>query len=307
MFVISHQIAGITFRTESDVIVPHVLTHPFKKFQVEFKQYDVHFRIQGLNPGLSILPPRDSLQKEHLLKIVGFPSHWSGWTILRYPQVWNKVEACLEQPELAYISLRSSRALIWNFARNEIDFFYPSEQKIYFSNPLIIAPHRTMLAIFMPNFSAIMLHGAGVIRKDSAVLFFAPDEGGKSSTVKLAAGMPVLNDDQIILRKQGGLIMAHATPFGSLTNGPQFSKLSAIFFLEKSSHFSLTPISTSDAIKFIWDENTQRWFMMPKKLRQQAFELIVDACRQARVYRMRFPRGFVDWDLIDQAALTPRH
>jgi hypothetical protein len=301
MFIFNHQIAGINFWTDTDVQISHLLQPSFIKFSVEDTQPDVRFRIEQLKAGLPSLPPLTPFQKERLLKTVGFPSSWLGWLILRSPQVWSKVDACLDRPELAQISLRWYRAVIRNFSRNELDFFYPLEQKDDFSDPFFIAPHRTMLSVFLPNFSAVMLHGAGVIRNGTALLFLAPDEGGKSSTVKLAAGMSVLSDDQIILRKQDDLIIAHGTPFGPLTSGPQHSKLGAIFLLEKASQFALTPVSVSDIVQFIWNDNNHLWFVMPKNLRKQAFELIVDACQQAKVYRMQFPKGFVDWNLIDEA------
>ena len=156
-----------------------------------------------------------------------------------------------------------------------------------------------MLATFMPNFSAIMLHGAGILRNGIAALFFAPDEGGKSSTIKLAIGMPILNDDQIILRKQNGMVIAHGTPFGTISSGPIQARLGAIFLLQKSSQFALSPLSTADAIEFIWNEHEHLWILMPRTLRIKAFELIADACQQAKIYRMQFPKGYIDWNAID--------
>ncbi|MGB8214219.1 MAG: hypothetical protein WCE68_11735 [Anaerolineales bacterium] len=221
--------------------------------------------------------------------------------MLRFPEVWQKVEACLDKPELAHISLRWNRAIIRNYACNEVDYFYPPEYKDHFASPLIIASHRNMLAAFTPNFSALMLHGAGIIRNGVAALFFAPDEGGKSSAIKLAAGAPVLNDDQIILRKQAGTVIAYGTPFGQVTSGPIQSKLGAIFMLEKSSHFALSPLPASAAVEFVWNEHNHLWVIMPRSLRINAFGLIVDACQQARIYRLQFQKNYINWNAIDDA------
>jgi hypothetical protein len=301
MLKINHQIAGINFLTDSDVQLPHLLQPFYAKFLFENAQPDICFRIRAINPDFLPISPLDAITRRLLLETIGFPGFWLDRPILRSPEVWQKVEACLERPELAHISLRWNRAIIRNYAYNDVDFFYPPEQKVNFASQLIIASHRNMLAAFMPNFSAVMLHGAGIIRNDVAALFFAPDEGGKSSMIRLSAGNPVLNDDQIILRKQNGVVMAHGTPFGPITNGPLQSTLGSIFLLEKSSHFALTPLPLSAAVEFIWNEHAHMWIVMPRSLRIKAFELIADACHQARIYRLQFPKGYIDWNAVDDA------
>jgi hypothetical protein len=301
MFVTRHQIAGLNLLTEADIDLNKLITPVYSKFQTEEARTDIHFRIQELIPDLHLLPPLTSLQKEYILRTIGFPSQWIDRPVLRSPQVRNAINACLEHPDMAQIGLRWERVIIRNFAMNELDLFYPSSNKELLNSSFFISPHRTMVAVFLPTFSAVMLHGAGIIRNGSAMLFLAPDEGGKSTITNLAASMPVLNDDHIILRKQAGMIVAHGTPFGKLSSGPEDSRLGAIFLVEKSSNFVITRLSPSEAIKFIWTENEHQWLLMPKKLRIRAFELIVDACQQARIYRMQFPKRFVDWNLIDKA------
>jgi hypothetical protein len=69
--------------------------------------------------------------------------------------------------------------------------------------------------------------------------------------------------------------------------------------LEKSEQFALTPLSTADAVEFVWNEHPHLWILMPRSLRIKAFELIADACRQSRIFRMQFPKGYIDWKAID--------
>jgi len=301
MLKINHEIAGMHFLTDSDVQLPHLNKPSYAKFLIEDAQPDICYRIRALNPDFLPISPLDAITRKLLLETIGFPAFWLERPILHSPEVWQKVEACLDKPELAHISLRWNRAIIRNYACNEVDFFYPPEQKVNFASPLIIASHRNMLAAFMPNFSAVMLHGAGILCNGVAALFFAPDDGGKSSTIRLANGRPVLNDDQIILRKQNGMVIAHGTPFGPITSGPIQAKVGAIFLLEKSSHFALSRLSLSDAVEYIWNEHEHMWVVMPKALRIRAFELIADACHQARIYRLQFQKGYIDWNAIDDA------
>jgi hypothetical protein len=296
----SHRIADITFQTESDVNLPHILGPAFAQFQVENAPADVIYRIKGLDFRASALPPLTEEERKQILRVVGFPHQWLDRPVLNYPEVRKKIEACLENPEMAHIGLRWERAIVSNFSRNELDFFYPPKSRGDFSNSLMIARYRNTLSKFLPTFSAVMLHGAGIIRNDLATLFLAPDEGGKSTAVRLAEGMPVLSDDQVILRRQEGVVMAHGTPFAPVTGGPIRSRLGSIFLLEKAQRFALSPVSVSEALQFIWNEHIHHWYVMPKRLRVQAFELLADACQQARIYQIRFSKDYLDWEAIDK-------
>jgi hypothetical protein len=301
-FVVTHQIAGINFRIESDIEIPNLLRPPFSIFQVDDRrESDIRYQIQELDPDSAQLAPLNPGERERLLRSIGFPARWLDNPILRCPEVRRKIEACLEAPEQAFIYLRWESAIIRNYASNRLDFFYPPERKNDYKDMTMMAPYRNMFATFLPNHEAVMLHSAGSIRNEVAVLFFAPDEGGKSSVIHLSPGFPILSDDHVILRRQNGSVMAHGTPFAPLTSGPIQARVGIILLLEKSSRFALFPLSRSEAVEFIWNEHMHQWITMPKNMRVRAFELIADACQQARIYRMQFPKGFVDWDAVDLA------
>jgi hypothetical protein len=301
MFIVNHRIAGVTFCVTSDVPIPRLLNPAFSLFQVEKIQPDIIFRIRELGSSPVYLPPLVESERERLLKFVDFPPKWLNKTLLRSPDVWKQIETCLVFPEMANIFFRVDEVIIHDFMHSQMDFFYPSYERKEFYDPNNMMLLRwNMFGTFFINFSAFMLHGASVIRNDSALLFLGEDGGGKSTTMKLADRMQVLNDDQVVLRKENGVFKAHGTPFGRMTNGPLQAKLGGIFLLEKASHFSLSPASSLEAAQFIWNEHRFLWLIMPKSLKIKAFNLIVDACQQVRVFRMRFPKDFIDWKLVDQ-------
>jgi hypothetical protein len=221
--------------------------------------------------------------------------------ILRSPGVNEAVKRCLDQPEMAHLAIRWNRAIIRNFARSELCYFYPPDRAADFGGSLALARHRNLLAPLLTNFSAVMVHGAGVIRNDGAALFLAHDEGGKSTVVKNAPAEHILNDDQVILRQEGVPVWAHATPFGTITSGLHQAKLGGVFLLEKAREFALIPIPAREAVEFLWNEHATAWLVLPKRLRVRVFEILCAACRQARTYRMRFPKGQLDWEAIDEA------
>lgn len=302
MFLIKHSIAGISFSTESDFCLPHMAQPNFEPFLSEMTGADICCRFQALDHASSPLGELTENQRERLLATIGFPRKWLERKILDLPLVREKIEGCLAYPDLAHIGLRWGRVIIRNYHSNELDYFYDPENASEFSNGMMAARYRNLLAPFLPNFSAFMSHGGGIIRNGMAMVFLASDEGGKSSVVKLAVGCPVLSDDQVILRKQdNNEIVAHGTPFAPLSSGMVQAKLGGIFLLEKSDNFSLTPIPIRDAVQFIWKEHMHLWFLMPKALRVKAFNIIVDACAQAKSFRLGFSKDYIDWDVVDAA------
>jgi len=140
-----------------------------------------------------------------------------------------------------------------------------------------------------------------VLFNGRAILFLAPDGGGKTAVVQRLSRLSVLNDDQIILRAENNVVIAHATPLGPITGGPQRAQIGALLLLEKASGFELVRAKPRDILQFLWNEHMHRWGVLPKDLRVRAFEVLYDACHQAPVYRMRCPRDYVDWDAIDAA------
>jgi hypothetical protein len=299
--LITHRIADITFRTESDVLIPHLLENHFERFRTDDGKPLVRQRIRQLNLDSLTLPPLDSRERERIVRCVGFPQRWLDSAVFRSPEVRAVLRRCLDRPELVHIELAWNRAVIRNFARNEFDLFYPPEKRQDLVDPLFVAGFRNMIDAFLPNFSAVMVHGAGVVRNSIAPVFLAPDEGGKTSLVRQSTGVSILNDDHVILRKSNSIVMVHGTPLGLITSGPHRARLGGFFLLEKASQFDLIPIKAWDVLQFLWNECAHKWHALPKSTRLQAFEILYGACRQAPTYRMRFPKDYVDWDAIDAA------
>jgi hypothetical protein len=299
--IVVHQIAGITVRTESDVPIPYLLSDSFVQFQVDNVEPDVHCWIRQLDPDDTTPLPPQGKERAQILRTVGFPKQWLDKLILRSRQVRAVLQPCLEHPERVHIELRWNRAIIRDLARNEIDLFYPPSRRKDFSKPIVVAGYRNLLVTFPLNHSALLIHGAGVVRNGAAALFLAPDGGGKTAVVRSVNGATVLNDDHVVLQESSRAIIAHGTPFGQITGGPVQARVGGLFLLEKSIVFELIPAKRDEVLQFLWNEHMLKWHMLPKDLRTRAFNILYDACHQAPVYRMRFPKDYVDWDAIDAA------
>lgn len=302
MFTLKHKIGGITFSTESDVRVAPLQTKFFQQFLVEEAEPDVHQRIRCVDPDFRAAPDLISKTKELLSRCIGAQTKYFDIPLLSTPPVVNRLESCLGVPEQVGLELNPFMVIIRDHIRKEVNFFYLSEVGVAFGSELSevrFPVFRRMFTSFIPAYSTMMVHSACLIRKGRAILFLAPDEGGKTTVVDHSYKSPVLSDDMVMLRKQNGSVFAHGTPWGKISHGPLEKQVAGFFLLEQSERFELTPLKPMDAVEFFWREHLNYRVFLPMNLRVKAFEVIYSACHQAPVYRMRFPKDFVDWQAID--------
>ena len=292
--------------TESDVAIPHLLRFPFPLFPARSTESPIVFHISQIELDRLTAPPFDASQRQGLLRTVNFPPRWLDSPAFLCPPIQEAALSCLEQPEMAYLQLAWNRIVIRDFVHRQFFLFYSPEHHDEIGGPMFEAGFRNMVDNAVASQSSVMIHAAGIVRGSKAALFMAEDAGGKSTVVAHSVNVPVLNDDQVLLRRAAGKIVASSTPFGRVTSGPQQARLGGLFLLEKAEQFSLTPVQGRDVIQYIWHEHQRKWPILPRPLRIQAFEMLCDACHQVPCYRMRFPKDSVDWDAID-AAMAKSH
>jgi hypothetical protein len=301
MITLTHRIAGITFRTETDVEALFVQNDSYDQFLVGGLKPDVYHRICVIDRETLTLPALSKKEKERISRCVCLPDDDLDVPPLRSPVVRDRLSSCLSRPEQMGLELYIFSVIIRDHVDRKIDFFYTSDCSEVLDDPGLEHIFRRMFASFLPAFSAVMVHSSGLVRHGRTALFLAPDEGGKTTVVELSTDGTILCDDQIVLRREDDTLMAHGTPWGHINGGPQAAKVGAFFLLEKAVQFELIPLKAIDAVEYFWEEHLFYRAFLPKKLRLKAFEVITAACHQAPVYRMRFPEDYVDWDAIDAA------
>jgi hypothetical protein len=301
MINLTHQIGGITFQTETDVEAIAVQNDFFDRFLVDDIRPDVSHRIIGVPRETTILPAFSKKEKARISRCICFTEDDLNVPPLRSPLVRDRLKSCLHRPDQVGLELNLFSAIIRNHIDRKIDFFYISDCGEVFNDPRLEPIFRRMFTSFLPAFSAVMVHSSGLIRHSKAALFLAADEGGKTTVIEHSTDSMNLCDDQIILRKENGTVMAYGTPWGKISGGPQKAKVGGLFMLEKAPRFELIPLKPVDAVEYFWKEHLFYRTFLPKNLRLNAFEVISDACHQAPVYLMRFSKDLVDWDAIDAA------
>jgi hypothetical protein len=294
-FVVHHRVAGITIRTESDVPMPLLEQTTFEGFRAEEGEADVRQYVRQCDPQGVPLPEPEGEERELLLRSIGFPERWLSKGILGIPDARAAIRAHLDHPEHVFIDVRWNRAVICDFLSNELVLLYPPEARD------MIAANQHLAMQTLPNFSAVLMHGAGVDLRGRAAVFLARGGGGKTTIALQANGRPVLSDDHLILRQAGTAIYAHGTPLSRITSGPIQTRIGGFFLLEKAPAFDLTSVPPVEVFDAIWNTHLRYGAMLPVALRVRVFDLLLNACYQIPAYRLRFPRDGMDWDAIDAA------
>jgi hypothetical protein len=288
--VITHRIAGITFRTDANDPLTFLQRGSFSQFLCDDRAPDV---------------------RQHFYQTPFDPEITADGSKQAQPLPWrSRLLAILDEAGQVEFVAGKDRAIIRNFSHCELDFFYRAGKKPDHDSlrnlsylGLSLAPTlRQIFSTFLPVFSAALLHSSGVIRNNLAALFLARSTGGKTTVAQTSPAGSIISDDQIILReneKKG--FEAHGTPFGRITNGPVSAGLGGFFLLEKAKHFELTTLNPTDVLEYLWNDQLIYTYFLPNELRIKAYQMFYSACHQVPCYLMRFPRDHVDWDAIDAA------
>lgn len=246
----------------------------------------------------------NKIEKSNLVKCIDFQPRWLTNQVFRFSPFRGNVIKSLINPEMTQIVLNWNRAIIRDYNNNNFSYFFPEEKEHEFMGPLFIARLRNLISNTFPLKNKVMIHGASIIINGRAILFLAPDEGGKSTLIKMAAGKRVLSDDQIVLESKGEETIVHSTPFGELSDGPFHAKLGGIFILKKSDQFCLEPVSADIILKFIWNDQYIKWYQYPNNLKIRIFDILNSTSRCSPAFRLNFTKERVDWQSIAEVMLN---
>jgi len=301
-----HKIAGLVFRTESNVQLPRLKEDPFNKFLTADISPDVQHSVCKVGLDSRSWSPINEQEQELLLRCSRFQPDWFEIPILKCPQVRRSLSSFAGRSEELELWVAENLIYMIDFSCNRIDIFYTekhgdhdTERQDYTPEDYVVSNIRQIFSNFVLCFSAMLWHASGVVRGDRAALFLAPHAGGKTTVAQLSNGEPILNDDHIILRKKGNVIVAHGTPLGNMTSGPCQAEIGALFMLEKASFFQLEPLPPPEFVRYLWSEHRNYTFFLPKPLKQRAFRILCELCYRTPGYLMRFPKNYVNWDAID--------
>jgi hypothetical protein len=131
----------------------------------------------------------------------------------------------------------------------ELSSAYPIEDIDYFL--------RVALALIAHNADCVLMHAAGIIRKDHAYLFFGHSGSGKTTICQSSINASsldtykILNDDLVLLQPHGKKWLAHGTPFWNPTQiepSNQNAPVAGMYYLIQDEQVYTQNLSKSMAI-----------------------------------------------------------
>ncbi|MEI6614301.1 MAG: hypothetical protein WCL37_05340 [Chrysiogenales bacterium] len=221
-----------------------------------------------------------------------------GNAILRMPQVQKRLEQARDHTEWLTIEMHPGAVTVLDFKENRADMFISQEFATELGNHGI---GPAMLALFMPHFSAMLLHASALVRNNRTAIFLAPDEGGKTTAALLASSGTILSDDQVLVRQTHVGFQASGTPWGLYCNSKLQAPLSGLFLLEKSGHFALNPLPPKELSRYLWEEHKNQLAILPPPLQTKARKIIVAISNSAPTWKLSFAKDAIDWEAIDKA------
>lgn len=114
--------------------------------------------------------------------------------------------------------------------------------------PLDYPLDELLMINFLPHNQAMALHACGVIYEGKGIIFCGSPDAGKSTTANLwkaQEGAIVLNDERLIIRKQGEDLWVYGTPWrgDALATSPKGAVLDIIFFIKHASENKAVALS----------------------------------------------------------------
>jgi len=258
----SYRIGGISYSIQYDVKITSLQDGFYKYFTTPFSSPDIQQKLIGVKGQDLILPDLTAEEKRKLdkfhspaylgggiqvLPLVIFKGHEDlikpyfavtfdengkgNYPLLRAQQVRERLFNCIKNVEQVLVIMHPLTVEIRDYAAGQIDVFYREEVQSVWNLELALNGIERMFKALLPGFNAFPVHSSAVVRKGKAVCFLAPDKGGKTTVAKQVPEETILNDDQVILRKEEDKFRLHSTPWGSIVNGPFSAPLGAFFLL----------------------------------------------------------------------------
>jgi hypothetical protein len=287
--------AGLTVSIRSNLNLLFLRDKRFQSFRSTAANPDICWGFQTIGPNSLTLPPIDPENNPLLARTVRLGAFSP---LLGSPQVQTHLQQALDHSEWLTVEMQQNALTILDFMTNRADFFISAEssaeQKHHTIGP-------ALLALFMPHFSAMLLHASAIVRNGKSAVFLAPDEGGKTTAVRLSPDGAILSDDQVLIRQTSSGFQASGTPWGLYSNSKLQSQLGGLFLLEKSGNFALNPLPPTELSRYIWETHKNQLAILPAPLQTKAQEITVAISNSAPTWKLSFSKDAIDWKMIDKA------
>ena len=266
----------------------------FDAFRGNAAAADICWEYQIIRSADLVLPPLDPQNDPRLARAyrIGHES-----PLLAAIQVHTRLEKARGHTDMLVVEMHQGAMTILDFSTQRGDMFFNPDFGIQLRQHGI---GPVMLALYMPHFSAMLVHASAIVRNGKAAVFLAPDEGGKTTAVRLSPAGTILGDDQVLVRQTHDGFQVSGTPWGLYFNSKLQAPLSGLFLLEKSEHFALNPLQPGELSRYLWAEHKNQLTILPPPLQTKASEITVAISNSAPTWKLSFSKNAIDWEAIDK-------
>ena len=157
---------------------------------------------------------------------------------------------------------------------------------------------QVVLLNYLSFHSGIFIHAAGALTPDgTAVLFAGPPESGKSTIARMLhkdGNLKVINDDRVIVRRNGRHFMAYASPWHSsynlyLKHREPPRQLERVFFIRRSKKNAIQPMDRQNTFRRIWSNLFISFW--DKDIAARQIAVCYQLLSEASFYRLGLRRG----------------
>ena len=164
---------------------------------------------------------------------------------------------------------------------------------------------RVVLALLAHQTGSILMHTAGVIRKDRAYLFFGHSGSGKTTVCRLSmddsptSNQAILNDDLVLLQPMQNHWLAHGTPFWNPTQfkpSNRCAPVAGMYLLIQDTHVYAQILASGKATAALISNVP----IIPQDpLRSvQLFDTLARLQKSITIYELHFLPDNSFWDVI---------
>jgi hypothetical protein len=267
----------------------------FDSFRGDATAADICWDYQMIHPADMIQPP---LNPENDPRLARARRIGSESPLLTATQVQARLEQAREHVDQLVVEMHPAAVTILDFSIHRADMFFNPDSGLQLKHHGI---GPAMLAPFLPHFDACLLHASAIVRNGRTAVFLAPDEGGKTTAVRLSHDGTILSDDQVLIRRFPEGYRVSGTPWGLDSNSRVQAALGGFFLLQKAPAFAMQALDPAILSEYLQQEHSRPLDILPEPLKQKAFKDFTILSHSVPAWKMSFPKDRIDWAAIDQA------
>ncbi|MDI6687274.1 MAG: hypothetical protein QME06_03535 [Desulfobacterales bacterium] len=162
------------------------------------------------------------------------------------------------------------------------------------------------ISLILAEQKKLLIHGAGIKKKDGGYLFLGESGAGKTTIAGSAKRDDIFSDDSPVIGREDNFFCIYPSPYSQVDMfGPKRedhylkkTELTKLFFLKKNDKLFIKPRNRKSALAEIIKKHIHSFEFMGSKSRIAAFDLCYDLCSSIPIYDLHFQKNDKFQDII---------